>query len=132
MSSAALLTAAEEALAKLNHGGGVWTLQRLPSAEQTDVWNALNSIFGLSALELQALKDAKRNNRVPVTVSLKYSNRKAVELTNIFKDEISGGYLKSEAILCGKTWIPLSLTSTLAGTTLSTTITFRDAPFLLR
>lgn len=97
-----LSTAAEEALANLNQGGGVWTLQRLPSAEQTDVWNALNSIFKLSALELHALKEAKRESRVPVTVSLKYSNRKAVEVGNIFKDEISVGYLKSEAILCWK------------------------------
>lgn len=103
------------AFAKLRTGEAECTLEDLPNVEveHTFFWDVVKTRFDLTDDEIQSLVDAKKASasnfarKTPVTVTLKYINRKLVEVSNLLPGEVTVSFLKSEAT---KIWKDLEAT----------------------
>ena len=96
--------AAATGLAKLTKDGQHYALDDMPDAESAILWDLVRERFNLTPEETSSLIDAKRisSERLgqqdsSVVVTMKYSNRKKVELENLSPGEITVSFLKSQA-----------------------------------
>lgn len=89
------------ALTKLSKGNV--TLEDLPNVDgESTLWNVVKTHLAQTLMltedDINSLVDAKKSSRkIPVSVSLKYGNRKAVTLKSLQSDEVTVSFLKSQA-----------------------------------
>lgn len=99
-------------LAKLTKvDGQTYSLDDLPGVESTHLWDLLPECFHLTPEEISSLVDAKRKRQLSfkrqrkniekeedssVVVTLKYSNRKKVTMSNILFGDITVAFLKHQ------------------------------------
>ena len=91
---------AATALAKLIKDGKNYAVDDMPDTESTLLWDLVRERFNLTREETSSLVDAKRNSSQrdsSVVVTLKYSNRKKVEVSSLSPDAITVSFLKSQA-----------------------------------